>query len=615
MLELLPDPFQEASCWWQATSGAGIKPGIRCRLWFKLSRDIADGEAKGWLAGYPVDSSIFCAVTPHYTAAPILGPGVADPVARRHGSRQGLVDTVEVPDELQAVAPIAREAVVLDGAELSDNAIAALTAAVRASPTVRDIWTGRRTYPDRSRAHLALASALARAGCRDPDVIAAVIPQYAQRAGHDVAKASRSAYLARTISTALELHIMTADIGGIMDEAAAEGDDHDRQHGRRRTNGTGHGRTQSPPPPTVVLTPLDDDRLDWPTYIGRTPPPPPFMVANTIPKRAVTGLFGSDGLGKTLLGQQALTLIGSGNDLFGNYVIERCATLGWFCEEPKEVLAYRQDAINRRLGMSFADLDGHGVEIRARLGKNNLLLRMVDGVCEPTPVFDALRKYCVDSKIKILWLDHLLHLVAGDITRAEDVTKMLAFFSSLAVDIDGAVVLAGHVAKAEGSQYLGSVMFSALVRSRLWLRKLEKEELAGYPVEARPDLRMLELAKANNAGLSQIAIRWQDGTFVAADGSTGVDGRAAHEARAEAVFIRGLRELDQRERSVDNKGVRAAHRMMVNDGLNEGLGEEALLQAMRRLIQSKRVVPSSLKPWRKDRKEVRGLTLVEDARP
>ena len=36
VLGLLPEPFADASCWWQATSSAGIKPGIRCRLWFWL---------------------------------------------------------------------------------------------------------------------------------------------------------------------------------------------------------------------------------------------------------------------------------------------------------------------------------------------------------------------------------------------------------------------------------------------------------------------------------------------------------------------------------------------------------------------------------------------------
>ena len=370
-----------------------------------------------------------------------------------------------------------------------------------------------------------------------------------------------------------------------------------------------HGKAEGP----LALTPVDPDRLDWSSYRDKAVPPPPFIVENTIPKRAVVGLFGSDGLGKTLLGQQALSTIGKGNALFGNRVIERGATLGWFCEEPAEVLAYRQDAINRRLGLTFGELDGLGIEIRARFGQDNLLLRMNDGICEPTRVFYALRNYCYLIKVKVLWLDHILHLVAGDITRAEDVTKMLAWLSILAADIDGAVVVVGHVAKVDGSQYLGSVMFSALVRSRLWLRGLAKEEQAGYPIEVRKDLRMLELAKANNAGLSQIALRWQEGAFLEADGSAGIDGRAAHEARAEAQFIAALRELDQRQRSVDTKGLYAAHNTIVEYGLSEGLAAVELQDAMKRLIARGRVKAGVLKPWRKDSKEIRGLALAEDA--
>ena len=91
VLGLLPEPFAEASCWWQATGSAGIKPGIRCRLWFWLSRPVSDGEAKGWLAGCPVDRSLFTPVALHYTAPPILAPGTPDPVVRRSGVRRGLV--------------------------------------------------------------------------------------------------------------------------------------------------------------------------------------------------------------------------------------------------------------------------------------------------------------------------------------------------------------------------------------------------------------------------------------------------------------------------------------------------------------------------------------------
>ena len=203
VLGLLPPEFVEASCWWQATGSAGIKPGIRCRLWFWLSHPVSDAEAKGWLRGHPVDPSLYSPVTPHYTAAPILAPGVRDPMIRRSGVRQGLADTVEVPAVLPEVHALAATPVMLDGAEPTEADLAALAAAVRRSATARAIWTGQRTYPDRSRAHLALASALARAGCRDPDTLHRALIAYDQRHGRDLSKILRPDYAARTLAAAL----------------------------------------------------------------------------------------------------------------------------------------------------------------------------------------------------------------------------------------------------------------------------------------------------------------------------------------------------------------------------------------------------------------------------
>jgi hypothetical protein len=66
----LPLEFHDASAYWQLTSGAGIKPGIRLRLW-------------RWLEGAPVDTSLYGAVAIHYTAAPVFDPPELDPVPLR----------------------------------------------------------------------------------------------------------------------------------------------------------------------------------------------------------------------------------------------------------------------------------------------------------------------------------------------------------------------------------------------------------------------------------------------------------------------------------------------------------------------------------------------------
>jgi hypothetical protein len=203
VLGLLPGPFADASCWWQATGRAGIKPGIRVRLWFWLSRPVADGEAKGWLRGCPVDRSLYTPVALHYVAAPLLAPGTPDPVARRRGVRRGLEDVVRVPAELPAVETTDAAPVALDGEELTEADLADLAAAVLRSTTARAIWGGERTYPDRSTGHFAFAAALARGGCTDPDTLHRALVACDRRHGRDMTKILRPDYARRTIAAAL----------------------------------------------------------------------------------------------------------------------------------------------------------------------------------------------------------------------------------------------------------------------------------------------------------------------------------------------------------------------------------------------------------------------------
>ncbi len=92
----LPPEFEGASCHWALTSSAGIKPGIRLRLWFWFDRPLEDWQLKTWLDGYPVDHSVFAPAQPIYTAAPIF-KGMADPCPRRCGLWRGNRDEVTPP--------------------------------------------------------------------------------------------------------------------------------------------------------------------------------------------------------------------------------------------------------------------------------------------------------------------------------------------------------------------------------------------------------------------------------------------------------------------------------------------------------------------------------------
>jgi hypothetical protein len=78
----LPAAFHRAACIVGATAGHGFKDGARLRLWFLLTRPLTGGECKLWLRDAPVDRSVFGAVQPIYTAAPLF-IGMSDPLPVR----------------------------------------------------------------------------------------------------------------------------------------------------------------------------------------------------------------------------------------------------------------------------------------------------------------------------------------------------------------------------------------------------------------------------------------------------------------------------------------------------------------------------------------------------
>ncbi|WP_377810608.1 PriCT-2 domain-containing protein [Azospirillum sp. A29] len=94
----LPDEFQEASCWWQFTSGQGFKGDtLNSRLWFWLDRPLNDVQLRTWAREQDhIDAALYNAAEPHYIAAPILGPGVRDPLPRRSGVYRGETDAVSL---------------------------------------------------------------------------------------------------------------------------------------------------------------------------------------------------------------------------------------------------------------------------------------------------------------------------------------------------------------------------------------------------------------------------------------------------------------------------------------------------------------------------------------
>jgi hypothetical protein len=107
LVRLLPPTFHDASYYWQWSCGQGVDGWrtLRAHLYFWNAEKHTDREYENWTkwvnggAGWKVlDPAPFRTVQPNYTAAPIIGDEVDDPLrgGLRHGIHLGERDTVSI---------------------------------------------------------------------------------------------------------------------------------------------------------------------------------------------------------------------------------------------------------------------------------------------------------------------------------------------------------------------------------------------------------------------------------------------------------------------------------------------------------------------------------------
>lgn len=96
-IQSLPEIFHAASCHYQYSSSMGIKDDgkVKVHLWFFFDRPVCGFSLRRWLKPYPVDTTLYNPVQPHYTATPIF-IGFDDPLDDRSGMIHGS-DCVEAP--------------------------------------------------------------------------------------------------------------------------------------------------------------------------------------------------------------------------------------------------------------------------------------------------------------------------------------------------------------------------------------------------------------------------------------------------------------------------------------------------------------------------------------
>ena len=310
------------------------------------------------------------------------------------------------------------------------------------------------------------------------------------------------------------------------------------------------------------------------------PPERRWIVRDWLPIGTVTSLYGSGGVGKTLIAQQLATCVATGRAFFGLETTQAPA-LVIACEDDRDELHRRQVAICATSGVEMHKLGL--LNLAPRAGRQNILATFDRGIIQLMPLYQTIRETARNMGAKLIVIDNIAQCFAGNENIRAEVTAFVNALSGLALELDAAVLLLGHPGKASDSEYSGSTAWDAAVRSR-WILERPKPDLDDGEAGELADLRVLRKAKANYAGTGdEIPIRWEKGAFRPEGGARIKDAVDRIEERLQekaddAAFLTCLDALGEQGRGVSHHPTARnyAPRLMFGKAETKGLSKRRL---------------------------------------
>jgi RecA-family ATPase len=353
-------------------------------------------------------------------------------------------------------------------------------------------------------------------------------------------------------------------------------------------------------PPWLVANPEDYRKppgqigslqlIDVGDWQGLPVPEREWIVPGWILPRAVTLIAGAGGTGKSLLIQQWLSAIALGDPFLGTRGTAPVPVLYVNCEDDTLELHRRQDAIAKAAGRQLSTYAGK-VHLVARVGHNNPLGTVGDdGKFQSTALYRDIRDAALKIGAKVVALDNAMQHYVGNLNDPAAVTAFCNALARLALNINGAVILAGHVAKADGSQFAGTMAWENAVRTRLFLSR--ETDADGEEIEDS-DRRYLTRGKGNYARKGdRLEMTWHAGAFYSeSPENTGQD---FADEQHESAFLRCLDEATaQRRNSSHSIGANYAPTLFATFKTAGGVKKKDLERAMSRLFDRSQIIANS----------------------
>jgi hypothetical protein len=355
------------------------------------------------------------------------------------------------------------------------------------------------------------------------------------------------------------------------------------------------GNRVNPP----LITPID-----WSSIPDEEPPPRRFLIDQWMPASCLSSLYGPGGVGKSLLAQQAATCVTAGIDFLGHRV-EQAPVLGLFSEDDDAELIRRQWRINQALGLKNSNLAA--LHIEGRAGLDNAVATFPMGAPRREALFEAIVKIARERGAGLVILDNRAQMLLVN----ENDRAQATFAANLCAGIgreanNAAVLLLGHVAKAEGSQYSGSTAWDAVTRSRWCLQRADAEGKKDGP----PEL-ILERPKSNYAAPDAMRLAWVNGLLRPIDPKHMTSGDVLElklrQGAACQAFLDCLDQLTEQGRPVSHsdRATNYAPKMMAP--LVDGFTVKDLKAAMEQLFKDGRIEANAPVGMSKSRHKLCGI--------
>lgn len=329
------------------------------------------------------------------------------------------------------------------------------------------------------------------------------------------------------------------------------------------------------------------------------PPPRQWVVQEWLPRGAVTSLFGRGGVGKSLLAQQMAIAVANGRDFLGIPTTEG-SVLGLFCEDDTDELLRRGSALFDASMMGPTESTG-GMFLDARAGKFNTLASFgLDRLLVPTTLLDELRKQCEAIRPALVILDNIAQVYAGPENSRNEVTSFCNELTGISRAFNCAVLLLGHPAKSDGSEYSGSSAWDAAVRSRLFFERQD----GGTSV--------LKKVKANYSALDEIRVEYRAGAFFPLPAGNNINPATVDAAKA--LIAKAIEVFTSRQQATSHLPTARNYliKAMKAEQMLGGIAEKIAHGAMVAMIDLGELVPNSVLPWKtSSRHPVQGLAVAE----